>query len=152
MYKFISVRIRTARIKVAKKPTLNQKLLLLAKVKGITQTEIAKKSDMQLSHVNRYFNGFSDLTTSNFNEILKSLGIDLDRIVSSEINKFTDTDTDGINDLNSGVNYLLNSLDDLGKQTVLNQLLWAAKTAAQAKGKSFPKSLEEKIKREISLI
>lgn len=47
------------------------------------------------------------------------------------------------------LNFLFNELDELGKQTQLNQLLWAAKISI---GDSFPKKIEDQIKKEINLI
>ena len=47
------------------------------------------------------------------------------------------------------LNFLFDELDELGKQTYLNQLLWAAKVS---KGESFPKKIEDQIRKEINLI
>ncbi len=135
-----------------KKKKLHDKLLILAKAKGLTQAEIAKKVGMNSTHINRYFKGSSDLVSDHFVNIVTVLGIDIDYAVTAELTKLTSDENNDVSDLSSSVSFLLNSLDDIGKQTVLNQLLWAAKTAAQAKGKSFPKSLEDKIKKQISLI
>lgn len=107
---------------------------------------------MNPSHINRFFTGASDLTSVHFVDILSVLGIDLDKIVSDELQKLAGIDNSEITDLNSSVIYLLNSIDEIGRQTVLQNLLWSAQVSQQANGSVFPKNVENKIKREISLI
>lgn len=127
---------------------LHEKLLRLAQFQGITQTEIAKKSGMQLSHVNRYFNGRSDITSAHLIKIMKVLGVDFNEIIADKVYAAAGGG-DIPNELPECVEYLLNSLDDIGKQTYLSQLLWAAKKTSK---KKIPENVISIVKEEISLI
>jgi transcriptional regulator with XRE-family HTH domain len=134
------------------KKSINEKLLILSKMKGQSQSDIAKDVGMQPSHINRYFNGANDITSSHFVDILKALGIDLEEIILKEFEKLTGDENGTIEDFSTSVKYLLDSLDEIGRQTALSNLLWMAQTYMKAKGTNFPKKIETQIKRELSLI
>jgi transcriptional regulator with XRE-family HTH domain len=131
------------------KKSLNEKLLILSRVKGLTQSEVAKGVDMQPSHINRYFNGVSDLTSAHFTNILKVLGIDLEKIVSDEIQKLTGNETHKVTDLNSSIEFLFSSLDEIGRQTMLKHLHWVAQKTSK---KKIPDQVTFIIQKEISRI
>lgn len=131
------------------KKTLNEKLLILAKAEGLTQTEIANSVDMQLSHINRYFNGKSDLVSSHLLNILKLLDIDVDEIVSKRIRDLAGSEDSGVDDLAGSINYLLGSLDEIGRQTMLQQMLWAAEKTSKTK---IPEKVVSIVRKEISRI
>lgn len=133
---------------MAAKKSLGEKLAMLAKSTGKSQTNISESLAMPASQLNRFFRGHSDLSSSNMTAVLKELGIDLEEIVSKKISYHTGHEESAGRNLSSSVDFLLNSLDDLGKQTILSQLLWAAKLS-KAK---FPTDVEKRIKKEISLI
>lgn len=131
------------------KKAFNEKLLLFARANGITQAQIAKDLDMQPAHINRYFKGHSDIGSSHMLKILKTLGVDLDQIISKELLHFAGDDDTAVNDLSSSVEYLLNSLEPIGKQTILSQILSSAKKTSK---KRIPAKVEEIIQKEINLI
>ena len=131
------------------KKAFHEKLLILARAQGISQTEIAEDLDMQLSHINRYFNGRSDIGSSHLINILKTLGIDLEDIISKELLNLAGGEDTSVNDLPASVDFLLNSLDAIGKQTLLAQILWAAKKTSK---KKIPEKVEAIVRKEISLI
>ncbi len=127
----------------------HEKLLMLARAQGTTQTEIAESLDMQLSHINRYFNGHSDISSNHLVNIMKTLGIDLEAIISKELLRQAGGEDTTVNDLPASVDYLLNSLDAIGKQTLLSQILWAAKKTSK---KRIPEKVEAIVRKELSLI
>ncbi len=131
------------------KKKLHDKLLILAKAKGITQAEIAKEVGMQPSHINRYFKGSSDLVSEHFVDITRVLGIDIDYTVTAELTKLTTDEDSDVNNLSSSVTYLLNSLDDIGRQTMLKHLLWAAEKTSKRK---IPENIAYIVRKEISKI
>lgn len=133
---------------MAKRP-LNEKLLILAKAKNKTQAEIADDLGMQPSHINRYFNGGSDLMASNFVGILKVLGIDVEKLASEEIKVIAGITDSDIKDVNSSVIFLLNSLDEIGRQTMLKHLHWVAEKTSK---KRIPEQVTSIIQKEISRI
>lgn len=131
------------------KKAFHEKLLFLARAKGVSQTVIADGVDMQLSHINRYFNGRGDINSVHFIKILKALGVDLEEIIQQETMKLAGSDETSVSDLPASVDYLLNSLDPIGKQTLLAQILWAAKKTSK---KKIPEKVEAIVRKEISLI
>lgn len=133
---------------MAKKP-LNEKLLILAKAKDLTQTEIAGEVGMQLSHINRYFNGASDITSIHFVDILKVLGIDVDKLASEEIKNIAGINDGDVKDINASVLYLFNSLDEIGRQTMLKHLFWVAEKTSK---KKIPDHVSTLVQKELSRI
>lgn len=66
---------------------LGQRLSLLAKLKGLTQDQIAKKCTMSRISVNRFFKEHTELRANDFKTLLTTLGIDLDSIIDREIER-----------------------------------------------------------------
>jgi transcriptional regulator with XRE-family HTH domain len=66
---------------------LGQRLSLLAKLKGLTQDQIAKRCAMSRISVNRFFKEHTELRASDFKTLLATLGIDLDQIIDREIER-----------------------------------------------------------------
>ena len=66
---------------------LGQRLSLLAKLKGLTQEQIAKSCSMSRISVNRFFKEHTELRASDFKTLLSTLGIDLDKIIDAEIQR-----------------------------------------------------------------
>jgi transcriptional regulator with XRE-family HTH domain len=66
---------------------LGQRLSLLAKLRGLTQDQIAKKCAMSRISVNRFFKEHTELRASDFKTLLITLGIDLDQIIDREIER-----------------------------------------------------------------
>ena len=74
---------------------LGQRLSLLAKLKGLTQDQIAKQCLMSRISVNRFFKEHTELRASDFKALLTTLGINLDQIIDQEIQRqmFGDRET-----------------------------------------------------------
>ena len=69
------------------KTGLGQRLSLLAKLRGLTQEQIAKKCSMSRISVNRFFKEHTELRASDFKMLLSTLGIDLDAVIDQEIQR-----------------------------------------------------------------
>ncbi len=128
---------------------LGEKLSKLAKISEISQTELADQVGVPPSQINRFFRGKSDICSSLLVKILKELEFDVESLIDHKLNKLSDIEKYEPNSLKESVGFLFNELDDLGKQTYLNNLLWAAKVS---KPESLPLKVEEKIKQQLSLI
>ncbi len=125
------------------------KLSMLAKTCGVSQTELADKLGFSPSQVNRFFNGHSDIYSSNLLEILKELGFDIAAMVSKRLKAVTDEEHSEPQSTKETLLALFDELDELGKQTCLSQMLFTAKAGRKS---SFPKKLELQIKKVINLI
>ncbi len=64
---------------------LGQRLSVLAKLKGMTQEEIAKSCAISRISVNRFFRQRTEIRASDFKALLSTLGIDLDTIIDVAI-------------------------------------------------------------------
>ncbi len=128
---------------------VGEKLSVLAKSVGLSQTALAEKLDIPSSQVNRFFRGHSDVYSSVLMDILKELGLDVDKMISTKIKKHTDIEDCEIETASDCVNYLFKNLDELGKQTYLNNLAWATRVTSK---QSLPTKVEEILKRELNLI
>lgn len=71
----------------SKSAGLGQRLSLLAKLKGLTQDQIAKRCSMSRISVNRFFKEHTELRASDFEAVLATLEIDLDQIIDREIER-----------------------------------------------------------------
>jgi len=132
-----------------KKKHLGEKLSLLAKSLGVSQTELAERVGIPSSQVNRYFRGHSEVYSTVLVDVLRELGFDIEEMITKRLKNVSEIEVVDTKNTQETVSFLFNELDDLGKQTYLSHLLWAAKVT---KGSAFPKKLEDQIRKEISLI
>lgn len=65
--------------------SLGQKLAVLAKLKGLTQEQIAKKCTMSRISVNRFFRSHTEIRAGDLGALLNTLGIDLEEIIDKAI-------------------------------------------------------------------
>lgn len=72
---------------MTKRLPIEQKIVFLAKLRGLTQVELARRLDMQASHLNHYLKGHGDVRSSSFLKILGELGIDMSTVIDQEIAK-----------------------------------------------------------------
>src|SRR5262245_17823272 len=64
--------------------------MLLAKLRGTTQAELARRLDLKPSNLNHYLKGHSDIRASLFVRLLKELNIDIEDQLNRELAHFTD--------------------------------------------------------------
>ncbi|RYZ77235.1 MAG: XRE family transcriptional regulator [Proteobacteria bacterium] len=134
---------------MAARKCLGEKLAMLVKTSGDSQTAIADRLNMPVSQLNRFLKGHSALTSTNLVAVMAELGIDLDAIVSARIRQQAQVDTHKIETSDDCVRYLFNNLDELGRQTYLKNLAWAVKISSNG---SLPTRVEEILKSEMTLI
>lgn len=116
---------------------------------GISQTSLAKKSGVAVSQLNLFLNGHSGLNFEHLVSVLESLGIDLQVVIKKKFNTFNNSDDPAIDGDIDCLVYLYSSLDELGKQSFLEQLAWTSKLINKGK---IPKNVEDQLKKKISLI
>jgi transcriptional regulator with XRE-family HTH domain len=65
--------------------TLGRKLAVLAKLKGLTQEQIAKECAISRISVNRFFRSHTEIRAGDLTALLKILGIELNDIIDQTI-------------------------------------------------------------------
>jgi len=133
----------------SKRKHIGEKLSMLSKTVGISQTALADKVGVPPSQINRFFKGHSDIYSSALIEILKELGFDIEAKITKRLKSVTEVEHADPKSTHEVLNFLFDELDELGKQTYMSQLLWAAKLSS---GDAFPKKIEAQIKNEMNLI
>ncbi len=66
-------------------PSIGNNLKVLAKLRGITQEEIAKQCEISRISVNRFFAGHTQVRAEDFIAILRIFGIDVPKIVEKQL-------------------------------------------------------------------
>ena len=101
---------------------LGKKLAVLAKLKGLTQEQIAKSCAMSRISVNRFFRSHTEIRASDLGALLCTLGIDLEHQIDRAIEK----QMNGSNNVDDPIYYdittVLQGLDDLTRRTLLDQI------------------------------
>ncbi len=64
---------------------LGKKLAILAKLKGLTQEQIAKRCTMSRISVNRFFRQHTEIRAGDLSSLLETLGINLDQLIDRAI-------------------------------------------------------------------
>lgn len=66
---------------------IGKKLAILAKLKGMTQEQIAKHCKMSRISVNRFFRQHTEIRAGDLSVLLGTLGINLDQLIDKAIEK-----------------------------------------------------------------
>ena len=64
---------------------IGKRLAVLAKLKGLTQDQIAKRCSMSRISVNRFFKEHTEIRAGDLNLLLNTLGINLDDLIDRAI-------------------------------------------------------------------
>lgn len=67
--------------------SLGKKLAVLAKLKGLTQEQIAKGCTMSRISVNRFFRSHTEIRAGDLGALLNILGINLEQLIDRAIEK-----------------------------------------------------------------
>jgi len=106
-----------------------QKLSILAKSKGISQSDLAQQIDISRVSVNRFFKGKSSIRTRDLIQLLKVLDIDLEELIESklesklskqEVPSQVSTQSQVYEDLIS----VIENLDSQARSNVFEQVIW----------------------------
>ncbi|OFZ15462.1 MAG: hypothetical protein A2Z20_12275 [Bdellovibrionales bacterium RBG_16_40_8] len=65
--------------------SLGKKLAILAKLRGLTQEQIAKSCSMSRISVNRFFRSHTEIRAGDLGALLGTLGINLEKLVDDAI-------------------------------------------------------------------
>ena len=71
----------------AQEISLGKKLAVLAKLKGLTQEEIAKACQMSRISVNRFFRSHTEIRAGDLSSLLGTLGINLEQMIDKAIER-----------------------------------------------------------------
>jgi transcriptional regulator with XRE-family HTH domain len=103
--------------------SLGKKLAVLAKLKGLTQEQIAKSCQMSRISVNRFFRSHTEIRAGDLGSLLGTLGINLesliDRAIEKQMNGGGQTAEDPIY---YDVATIMQGLDELTRKTLLDQI------------------------------
>jgi len=66
---------------------LGKKLAVLAKLKGLTQEQIAKSCSISRISVNRFFRSHTEIRAGDLNSLLSTLGINLEQLIDKAIER-----------------------------------------------------------------
>lgn len=129
---------------------LNEKISRLVRVSGLRQSDIASSLDMPPSQLSRFINGHGNLNLENFLALMKLLNIDIIELLNHRL-KYLECgkDDDAVNSDVDCLIFLYESLDSLGKQTLLNSAAWASRLSSQ---QDLPVRIQKIIKRESTLV
>jgi transcriptional regulator with XRE-family HTH domain len=78
---------------------LGRRLSVLAKLKGMTQEELANQCEISRISVNRFFRERTEIRACDFKSLLSALGIDIDVIIDRAIEKQIHGETRTVIDL-----------------------------------------------------
>lgn len=101
---------------------LGQRLSLLAKLRGLTQEQIANRCKISRISVNRFFRERTEIRAGDFQMLLKTVGIDLDAIIDRAIERQLHGTTINDDPIHMDIATILNGLDDLTRRTLLEQI------------------------------
>ncbi len=91
---------------------LGKKLAILAKLKGMTQEQIARECAMSRISVNRFFRQHTEIRAGDLSQMLQTLGINLEQLIDRAIDR----------QMNGGASSIDDSLmyrgGSLGSQTI----------------------------------
>ncbi len=102
--------------------SLGRKLAILAKLKGLTQEEIAKSCQMSRISVNRFFRNHTEIRAGDLGSMLQTLGIDLENLIDKTIEKQMNGHNGKDDPIYYDVATIMQGLDDLTRKTLLDQI------------------------------
>jgi transcriptional regulator with XRE-family HTH domain len=78
--------------------SIGKKLAVLAKLKGLTQEQIAKACSMSRISVNRFFRSHTEIRAGDLSSLLGTLGINLEMLIDKAIERQMNGSATGIED------------------------------------------------------
>ena len=126
-----------------KKLSLAEKIALLAKNSGVSQSSIAEQVGVPASHVNHYFRGKGAVRSELFVEILKTLNIDIEALVNKEVARLNDLDLEEKKNAGEAFERLMKMMDQPERQAAVDYLVNYSQAALGTKAKPHTKILKE---------
>ncbi len=102
--------------------SLGKKLAVLAKLKGLTQDQIAKACQMSRISVNRFFRSHTEIRAGDLSSLLGTLGINLESLIDRAIERQMNGSHSSEDPITTDITTIIHSLDDLTRRTLLDQI------------------------------
>ncbi|MBS1972659.1 MAG: helix-turn-helix transcriptional regulator [Bdellovibrionales bacterium] len=128
-----------------KKLSLAEKIALLAKHSGVSQSAIADQVGVPASHVNHFFRGKGDVRSELFIEILKTLNIDIEALINKEVARMNDLDLEEKQNAGEVFERLVKSFDKTDREAIVQYIDGFAVAQLGSKAKKQTKVLKELI-------
>jgi len=104
---------------------LAEKLAILAKSKGFSQSDLAHKIDISRVSINRFFKGKSSIRTRDLVQLLQALDIDLEEVVTQKLEaKDKVSETARKETVYEDLISVIESLDSNARSNVFEQVIW----------------------------
>lgn len=108
-----------------------EKLAILAKSKGISQSELAEQIDISRVSVNRFFKGKSSIRTKDLIQLLRVLDVDLEEVIEQKLEsklgggqKNQEGAHSGYPQVYSDLISIIDNLDPSARSNVFEQVIW----------------------------
>lgn len=116
---------------------LGKKLAVLAKLKSLTQDQIAKECQMSRISVNRFFRQHTEIRAGDLALLLQTLGINLESLIDRAIEKQINGTSTQEDPIYYDIATILQGLDDLTRKTILEQVrFWSQQFKSGAEKKA----------------
>ncbi|MEO0337201.1 MAG: helix-turn-helix transcriptional regulator [Pseudomonadota bacterium] len=108
---------------------LAEKLAILAKTKGFSQSELAGQIDISRVSINRFFKGRSSIRTKDLVQLLKVLDIDLEEVVNQKLESAvrpggSHAAARNLDPVYEDLISVIEHLDSKAKKNVFEQVIW----------------------------
>jgi transcriptional regulator with XRE-family HTH domain len=108
---------------------LAEKLAILAKTKGFSQSELAGQIDISRVSINRFFKGRSSIRTKDLVQLLKVLDIDLEEVVNQKLESAVRPGANqqagrALDPVYEDLISVIEHLDSKAKKNVFEQVIW----------------------------
>jgi transcriptional regulator with XRE-family HTH domain len=107
-----------------------EKLAILAKSKGISQSELAERIDISRVSINRFFKGKSSIRTKDLIQLLQVLDIDLEEVIEQQLNSKLRgqspqiAEPQGHSQVYEDLISVIDNLDSQARSNVFEQVIW----------------------------
>lgn len=103
-------------------------------LRGVNQTELAKKTGVSITAISRFLSGSSELRSESMLKILSSLGTDVDALVKREINKALGDENEF--SIGEDIRFLLEQAPPIARKTIADTLIASFKNDKTADTKN----------------
>ncbi|MBL7557611.1 MAG: helix-turn-helix domain-containing protein [Bdellovibrionaceae bacterium] len=97
----------------------------LMNLKGVTQAELAKSSDVSVAALSRFLNGSSELRSNSFIRMLSVLGLNISEVLKKEVSKTMGSE--GESSIEEDFKVLLERVSPLERKTISDTLIASLK-------------------------
>lgn len=124
--------------------SFGRKVSLLMKALDKNQTLISEEADLSRVSLNRFLRGQSELRLSDFIQIMRVLGVDIEKVLNDRLAEATGEKGGKLKGYGPDVELVLNAVSRLGKQSYLGHLV----AYAELLGPQIPLQTYKRLKAE----